>query len=41
MAFMDKLKGVKEGFEYNSKNNSHYLKLSEIIKLNKQYLNNQ
>ncbi len=36
-----KYKFVKEGFEYNSKNNSHYLKLSEIIKLNKQYLNNQ
>ncbi len=31
---------VKEGFEYNSKNNSHYLNINDIKKLNKYYIEN-
>ena len=30
---------VNYGFEYNSKNNSHYLNVNEIKKLNKRYIN--
>ena len=35
-----KYKFVRDGFEYNSKNNTYYLKINEIKKLNKSFINN-
>ena len=39
--YKSKFKLVKRGFEYNSQNNDHYLNISEITKLNKDYIKNQ
>ena len=39
--YKSKYKSVKQGFEYNSKNNNNYLKTSEIKKLNKEFEKNQ
>ena len=38
--YKSKFKLVKRGFEYNSQNNDHYLNISEITKLNKDYIKN-
>ena len=35
-----KYKFVKGGFEYNSKNNTNYLNVNEIKKLNRSFINN-
>ena len=37
--YKKKSKLVNYGFEYNSKNNAHYLDINEIKKLNKRYIN--